>query len=351
MYKKFFGLKENPFNVNPDPRYLFLTHHTQEALACLTYGIETRKGFILLTGEVGTGKTTLINKLLEWLHKERVSTAFVFNPAAQRLAIFRFHDGRFRHPLRIAAKRADAAEAEPVAARALSGRGTRRADRGRGAESFAADAGRNSSAHQSGNFHRKTAADRARRAARARTETQPAPAAPAPPAHHAAREDAPAHARRNAGLYSRAAAHRRSRKSRYFQSGSQSRPCTAMHAEFPGSPICYANMPWSARLWTRRILFRRKSSRKWLAISICTLSIQSRRRRPRPYHPATPNGDQPPLIESLLQALNTLVDRLNQAEAAVESERERKSRNFAHWRKKLLLNRQFQVKTVSFFAV
>jgi general secretion pathway protein A len=89
MYKKFFGLKENPFNVNPDPRYLFLTHNTQEALACLTYGIETRKGFILLTGEVGTGKTTLINKLLEWLHKERVSTAFVFNP---RLSVSQFFD-------------------------------------------------------------------------------------------------------------------------------------------------------------------------------------------------------------------------------------------------------------------
>src|ERR1700692_2662158 len=89
MYKKFFGLKENPFNVNPDPRYLFLTHHTQEALACLTYGIETRKGFILLTGEVGTGKTTLINKLLEWLHKENVYTAFVFNP---RLSVSQFFD-------------------------------------------------------------------------------------------------------------------------------------------------------------------------------------------------------------------------------------------------------------------
>ncbi len=89
MYKKFFGLKENPFNVNPDPRYLFLTPHTQEALACLTYGIETRKGFILLTGEVGTGKTTLINKMLEWLHKERVFTAFVFNP---RLSVAEFFD-------------------------------------------------------------------------------------------------------------------------------------------------------------------------------------------------------------------------------------------------------------------
>ncbi len=89
MYKKFFGLKESPFNVNPDPRYLYLTPNTQEALACLTYGIETRKGFILLTGEVGTGKTTLINKLLEWLHKERVFTAFVFNP---RLSVSQFFD-------------------------------------------------------------------------------------------------------------------------------------------------------------------------------------------------------------------------------------------------------------------
>ena len=79
MYKEFFGLRANPFNVNPDPRYLFLTRHTEEALACLTYGVQTRKGFVLLTGEVGTGKTTLINKLLEWLRLQQVSTAFVFN--------------------------------------------------------------------------------------------------------------------------------------------------------------------------------------------------------------------------------------------------------------------------------
>lgn len=79
MYKEFYGLKANPFNVNPDPRYLFLTRHTEEALACLTYGIQSRKGFVLLTGEVGTGKTTLINKLLEWLRMQQVATAFVFN--------------------------------------------------------------------------------------------------------------------------------------------------------------------------------------------------------------------------------------------------------------------------------
>ena len=89
MYKKFFGLRESPFNVNPDPRYLFLTEHTQEALSVLTYGIQNRKGFILLSGEVGTGKTTLVNKLLEWLHREAMPTAFLFN---SRLYVTQFFD-------------------------------------------------------------------------------------------------------------------------------------------------------------------------------------------------------------------------------------------------------------------
>src|SRR5712672_609285 len=89
MYKDFYGLRANPFNVNPDPRYLFLTRHTEEALACLTYGIQSRKGFVLLTGEVGTGKTTLINKLLEWLRLQQVATAFIFN---SRLDVPQFLD-------------------------------------------------------------------------------------------------------------------------------------------------------------------------------------------------------------------------------------------------------------------
>jgi len=89
MYKNFFALRENPFNVNPDPRYLFLTRDAREALACLTYGILNHKGFILLSGEVGTGKTTLLNQLLDWLHRKRVVSAFIFNP---RLNVTQFFD-------------------------------------------------------------------------------------------------------------------------------------------------------------------------------------------------------------------------------------------------------------------
>src|SRR5271169_2684399 len=90
MYKSFFGLKENPFNVNPDPRFLFLTQEIEEALAGLMYGIQTRKGFITLTGEVGTGKTTLINRLLDWLHQRNARTAFLFNSRINSNQLFDF---------------------------------------------------------------------------------------------------------------------------------------------------------------------------------------------------------------------------------------------------------------------
>jgi type II secretory pathway predicted ATPase ExeA len=98
MYQKFFGLRESPFNVNPDPRYLFLTKQIQEALAGLTYGIQNRKGFILLTGEVGTGKTTLLNRLLDWLHGQRVATAFIFNSQLDVSHLFDFIMSDFEIP-------------------------------------------------------------------------------------------------------------------------------------------------------------------------------------------------------------------------------------------------------------
>jgi general secretion pathway protein A len=98
MYQNFFGLRESPFNVNPDPRYLFLTRQIQEALAGLTYGIQNRKGFILLTGEVGTGKTTLLNRLLDWLHAQRMSTAYIFNSQLDVPHLFDFMMADFEIP-------------------------------------------------------------------------------------------------------------------------------------------------------------------------------------------------------------------------------------------------------------
>lgn len=98
MYKSFFGLKDNPFNVNPDPRYLFLTKEIEEALSGLMYGVQNRKGFITLTGEVGTGKTTLINSLLAWLQQRRVRTAFLFNSRMNTNQLFDFILSEFGIP-------------------------------------------------------------------------------------------------------------------------------------------------------------------------------------------------------------------------------------------------------------
>jgi general secretion pathway protein A len=90
MYKNFFGLRENPFNINPDPRFLHRTPRIQEALDQLTYGVQSRKGLLLLTGEVGTGKTTLINHLLDWLRQQQTPTAFIFNSHLQVNQLFDF---------------------------------------------------------------------------------------------------------------------------------------------------------------------------------------------------------------------------------------------------------------------
>jgi general secretion pathway protein A len=90
MYKSFFHLKINPFASSPDPRFLYMMPHTREALATLEYGISAHKGFIVLTGEVGTGKTTLLRRALASLDQSRVFSSFVFNPRLDVLDFLEF---------------------------------------------------------------------------------------------------------------------------------------------------------------------------------------------------------------------------------------------------------------------
>ena len=79
MYTEFYGLKEKPFNLTPSPRFLYLGETHKEALALLTYGVVERKGFILLTGEVGTGKITMVRALLAHLDKS-IQYVHISNP-------------------------------------------------------------------------------------------------------------------------------------------------------------------------------------------------------------------------------------------------------------------------------
>src|SRR6218665_2277301 len=79
MYNHHFGLAEAPFSIAPDPRYLFLSEQHREALGHLLYGIGDQGGFIVLTGEVGTGKTTVCRCLLQQL-PEHADVAFIVNP-------------------------------------------------------------------------------------------------------------------------------------------------------------------------------------------------------------------------------------------------------------------------------
>lgn len=79
MYNKYFGLTDKPFSIAPDPRYLFMSEQHREALAHLVYGVGQGGGFVLLTGEVGTGKTTVCRCLLEQI-PENTRIAFILNP-------------------------------------------------------------------------------------------------------------------------------------------------------------------------------------------------------------------------------------------------------------------------------
>jgi general secretion pathway protein A len=88
MYLEFFGLSEFPFNITPDPRFLYLSPRHREAMDLLLYGVANRKGFIELTGEVGCGKTTTLRAVLSRLPGD-VETALVLNPCLNQTQLLR----------------------------------------------------------------------------------------------------------------------------------------------------------------------------------------------------------------------------------------------------------------------
>jgi general secretion pathway protein A len=79
MYKQFYGLKSNPFEITPDPSFLFPSTRHKEALAALYYGVVRRKGFSVMTGEVGTGKTLIVRFLLQLIRRQNMVSSYVFN--------------------------------------------------------------------------------------------------------------------------------------------------------------------------------------------------------------------------------------------------------------------------------
>ncbi len=90
MYKQYFGLSRNPFEISPDPYFYHPTPRHNEALANLHYGVGRRKGFIVITGEVGTGKTLLVRCLLSELRKNNIAFGYVFNPLLPVVEFFQY---------------------------------------------------------------------------------------------------------------------------------------------------------------------------------------------------------------------------------------------------------------------
>lgn len=99
MYTKFFGLTKEPFNLTPDPDFLFLSERHREALATLTYGVRERKGFVLLTGDIGSGKTTVCRAFVkDLLLANDMRLAFIMNPGLSEIELLKAINDEFQIP-------------------------------------------------------------------------------------------------------------------------------------------------------------------------------------------------------------------------------------------------------------
>jgi len=99
MYKAFYNLTRNPFEITPDPTFLFPTARHNEALASLYYGVTANRGCVVLTGEVGTGKTLLLRSLLQLLQRRDIAFALIFNPTLSPFEFVRYIAGDFGLPV------------------------------------------------------------------------------------------------------------------------------------------------------------------------------------------------------------------------------------------------------------
>jgi general secretion pathway protein A len=95
VFKSFYHLHKNPFEITPDPSFLFPTTRHNEALASLYYGVTSHRGFVVLTGEVGTGKTLMLRSLLGIIQRRDVAFALIFNPSLSPLEFIRYIAGDF----------------------------------------------------------------------------------------------------------------------------------------------------------------------------------------------------------------------------------------------------------------
>ena len=190
MYKKFFGLKQEPFSIAPDPHYLFMSERHREALAHLLYGVRGGGGFVLLTGEIGAGKTTVCRCFLEQVPR-RSNVAYIFNPrqTAEELLESICDDFRIPRdidPARVPSGARPCRRAERLPAAHPRRGPEQRADHRRGAEPVGRGAGADAAADQPGNQRAQAAADHPDRPARAARHAGAARAGTAGAARHRA---------------------------------------------------------------------------------------------------------------------------------------------------------------------
>ena len=233
MYTEFFGLNEKPFAITPDPRYLYMSVRHTDALAHLLYGISESGGFIQLTGEVGTGKTTLIRSLLEQL-PAKADIALILSP---QLTTVEFLATIIQELHCAAAGGANGQSAYRRLERAFDEcalrRTARRADRRRGADALSRAARASTVADEPRDVEAKAAADHLDRPARAARAARSARDAADRAAHHGALSLGAAAQGRHARLCHPSAARRR-RPKRYLHEARDQRTLRLL-ARYPAT--------------------------------------------------------------------------------------------------------------------